>query len=159
MTDQEIQALVYATVSDCVKMLRRKEYELDLPPDALTRARKSLSFYRRQNGRCRGGADKIAICLNGWQRGNRVFQEYDSYSSDPTIGNRPINDEGEYFMLITAHEVAHHIQFAYGWKVARFRLTWRKPHGDCFKAIYRYLRRDLINPTLNGNSQLMAAGK
>lgn len=82
-----------------------------------------------------------------------------SFANDPTIGSRPISSDADYYMLITAHEVAHHIQHAYGPKIARFRLNYRKPHGDCFKAIYRYLRRDLINPSLEGRSKLMAAGR
>ena len=159
MTDAEIEALVYTTLSDCMKMLRRKEYELNLPADALHRARKALNFYRRTNGRCRGGANRISICLTGWQRGNTVFQEYASFAKDPTIGSRPITCDADYYMLITAHEVAHHVQKAYGPKIARFRATYRKPHGDCFKAIYRYLRRDLINPALDGRCDLMAAGR
>jgi hypothetical protein len=149
MTDAEIETLVYTTLSDCMKMLRRKEYELDLPPDALVRARKAMKFHRRQGGRSSGGANKINICLNGWQRGNTTFKEYASFADDQIIGSRPMTSDADYYILITAHEVAHHIQYAYCQRISRYRLTYRKPHGDCFKAIYRYLRRDLINPMLN----------
>ena len=51
--------------------------------------------------------------------------------------------------MSVSHEVAHHVQFARAKYVKRFKTTYRKPHGDCFKAIYRYLRRDLVNPIID----------
>lgn len=159
LDDETAKRVVYATVSDCMKLLRRNEYEMNFPPHALDRARSSLRFYSRTNGRSRGSVDNISICLTGWQRGNNIFQEYDSYAADPVIGSRSVNDEIDYFMLVAAHETAHHVQFAYGPRISRFRLNYRKPHGDCFKAIYRYLRRDLINPIIEGRVHLQAAGK
>jgi len=55
----------------------------------------------------------------------------------------------ESLWMTVAHEVAHHIQRAHCPRIKRFAKNHRKPHGDCFKTIYRYLRKDFINPMLD----------
>lgn len=71
--------------------------------------------------------------------------QYANFADDPIIGNIKVNNFSEHLMIMVAHEVSHHVQYKYAPKVKRFKDNYRKPHGDCFKMIYRYLRRDLIN--------------
>lgn len=139
-------------VKKCVRLLRKKEYELNLPTNSPDVAAKVLTVKRRKNSPSKAGAHTIVINLGYWQFGNEYHTEYKSFRDDPTIGKIKVNDDKDHLMIMVAHEVAHHIQFRYAKNVQRFKSTYRKPHGECFKAIYRYLRQDLVNPYVKGRA-------
>lgn len=145
VTKEEAE-FVKKMVLKCVRLLRKKEYELNLPTNAPDLAVDCLSIRRVTNGRSFAGAHIISINLIQYEKFR--FVEYDSYAADKVIGTRMVKSREEYFMIKIAHEVAHHIQYRYAPYVKRYQSNWSKPHGDCFKAIYRYLRKDLINPLL-----------
>ena len=133
-------------VQKCVRLLRKKEYELDLPTDAPDKAVEVLSIRKVTNGRSTAGAYEINLNLIQWEKTR--FVEYSSFADDKVIGTRTVKNREQYLAILIAHEVAHHVQYRYAYRVKRFADNHRKPHGDCFLAIYRYLRRDLINPML-----------
>jgi hypothetical protein len=130
---------VWQFAGRCRRELSKAEYELPplvLPMEVTTKHRGQSS---------NGGA--AGICIDLWhvRRGARHFNEYRSYAGDRLIGSL----QGEPWALmeaVVAHEVAHHVQFAYG---RRMRESWRrdmrKPHGPGFRRIYCNLRRALIN--------------
>ena len=148
--------LIKKMVRKCIRLLNKKEYELDLPKDATDIALHRLSIVDKNvNGATYGGRNIIQINLSYWQhcKGYPHYErEYASYDADPTIGGVTVNSLEEALWLTVAHEVSHHIQRRYCPNIRRFRNTHSKPHGDCFKAIYRYLRRDLVNPILKGEA-------
>ena len=146
-------------VRKCMNVLKKKEYELDLTKfhvDRAVKLTKVIDSNRSKNGNC-AGANVIQINLSYWQyrqdwdNKDKQFNkiEYASYSKDKVIGSRPVKNMEEALWISVAHEVAHHIQRAYCPRIKRFAKNHRKPHGDCFKTIYRYLRKDFINPMLD----------
>ena len=135
-------------VRKCVRHLKKKEYELNLPKGCIERAVKCLEVKKVRRATNHAGANIISMNLGYWQIGNRFHIEYASFNNDPVIGKIQVVDNDDHLLVSVAHEVAHHIQFLYAPRVQRFKQNWRKPHGDCFKMIYRYLRRDLVNPEI-----------
>jgi hypothetical protein len=133
-------------VRRCIRHLRKKEYELNLPQCAADDAIRCLEVKKIAGTPSRAGAYLIRINLGYWQFGNSYHTEYKAYNADPTIGAIQVEDDDDHLMIMVAHEVAHHIQYRYGHRINRFRYNYRKPHGDCFRQIYRYLRKDLVNP-------------
>lgn len=148
---REEEKKVEKMVRRCLKLLKKKEYELDLPKDYLDRAVKVLQVKRTEYGRSEAGAYTIKIDL--WAQDMRALHkvgmnEYKSYADHPAIGSHKCTDWDLILLTVVAHEVSHHVQYAYGYRIKRFKHTYEKPHGDCFKAIYAYLRRDLVNPLI-----------
>lgn len=153
-------------VKRCIRQLRLKQYELDLPADAGTSALRYLKVRDTPGIRSRAGASNITINLGSWQvprlegeqRGNRFWTEYKRFNNDPTIGSIRISDADDALWCLVAHEVSHHVQYRYCPRVARFRRggskPYDKPHGYCFQDVYRYLRQDLINPMIE-NKRVM----
>ena len=143
---------VATKVKRCIRQLRLKQYELDMPADAGTIALRYLKVRDTPGIRSRAGASNITINLGCWQRGNRFWTEYKRFNNDPTIGSIRISDADDALWCLVAHEVSHHVQYRYCPRVARFRRNgskpYDKPHGYCFQDVYRYLRRDLINPMI-----------
>ena len=94
----------------------------------------------------------MQINLNPWPNCDRSHYkpEYKSYDKDPVIGGRQIETLEQSLWLTVAHEVSHYVQYRHCPRIKRFRGKYQKSHGDCFKQIYRYLRRDFINPMLDG---------
>jgi len=146
-------------VRKCMNVLKKKEYELDLTKAHVDRAVKLTKVVDRKwsmSGN-RAGANSININLSYWQyrkdwdNKDKQFNkiEYANYSKDKVIGSRPVKNMEEALWISVAHEVAHHVQYAQCPRIKRFRKNYRKPHGDCFKTIYRYLRKDFINPMLD----------
>lgn len=139
-------------VKRCIRQLRLKQYELDMPADAGTTALHYLRVRSTPGIRSRAGASNITINLECWQRNNRFWTEYKRFNNDPTIGSIRISDADDALWCLVAHEVSHHVQYRYCPRVARFSARsnkpYMKPHGYCFQDIYRYLRRDLINPMI-----------
>jgi len=142
------KAQVKRLIKMCIRHLKKKQYELDLPKNAADIALDVLEVKKRINTPSRAGADLIRINLEYWQMDNPVATEYAAFNDDPVIGKIDVTDRDDQLLVMVAHEVAHHIQYRYCPNVARFKANYRKPHGDCFKTIYRYLRRDLVNPMI-----------
>ena len=140
-------------VRKCMNVLKKKEYELDLKKSDVDRAVKVTRLVDKEwcNGATYGGRNVIQINLSYWQHSDKPHyeREYKAYDADKVIGGRQVNDMDESLWMTVAHEVAHHIQRAYCPRIKRFAKNHRKPHGDCFKTIYRYLRKDFINPMLD----------
>ena len=140
--------MIARMVRRCIRHLRKKEYELDLPDNAADIAISFLEVKRRKDSSSSAGKSLIRINLGYWQIDKPYHDEYKSYNDDPVIGRIRCECHEHHYWVTVAHEVSHHIQRRYGPRIKRFEKTHRKPHGDCFKAIYRYLRRDLINPLI-----------
>jgi len=78
---------------------------------------------------------------------NTHMQEYTSYTADPIIGSvHCIKPELKMFVIV-AHEIAHAVQYTRA-KKSRWAHKMTKPHGDGFRMLYRWLRRDLVNPII-----------
>ena len=144
---------VQKLVKLCVKHLKKKQYELDLPKNAIENALNVLVVKNIKDVPSRAGANMIRINIGYWQMGNPTATEYKAFNDDPTIGQIDITDDDDHLLVMVAHEVAHHIQYRYCPNVARYRNNYRKPHGECFQAIYRYLRRDLVNPMIEARKE------
>ena len=140
-------------VRKCMNVLKKKEYELDLTKADVDRAVKVTRLVDKEwcNGATYGGRNVIQINLSYWQHSDKPHyeREYKAYDADKVIGGRQVRNLEESLWMTVAHEVAHHIQRAYCPRIKRFAKNHRKPHGDCFKTIYRYLRKDFINPMLD----------
>lgn len=140
------ESLIIGQVESCVKELMKKKYELNMDQCAVSKAVESIVIH--QGKRTCGGKSIIKIGATTMQdfTGFTHFNEYASYNNDPVIGRIEFNTFEELLFLVVAHEVSHHIQQRYLPKVTRFKESYRKPHGDGFKWVYRQLRRELVNP-------------
>jgi hypothetical protein len=139
-------------VRKCMNHLKKKEYELNITSKDVDRAVAVTKIVNStRSGSTKAGADRILINLSYWQHldEEHFHTEYKSYNNDPQIGGRKCLKLDHAYLMSVSHEVSHHVQFARAKYVKRFKTTYRKPHGDCFKAIYRYLRRDLVNPIID----------
>jgi len=138
---EEIRKMVF----QCLRVLARKENEIGFDyRGAKSHADKVLQVVRRGSGRSFAGAHRITINL-AWTS-LLHFREYKSFADDPTIGSIKVPDSYHHRLALVAHEVSHHVQFAYLPRMPRMRDLYRKPHGTGFKFCYRILRRDLVNP-------------
>lgn len=139
-------------VRKCMNHLKKKEYELNITSKDVDRAVAVTKVVNSsRSGSTKAGANIILINLSYWQHldEEHFHTEYSSYNNDPQIGGRKCLKLDHAYLMSVSHEVSHHVQFARAKYVNRFKTTYRKPHGDCFKAIYRYLRRDLVNPIID----------
>lgn len=130
---------VWQFAGQCMRELSKAEYELP----ALVLPMHVTTKHRGQ--RSNGGAAGITIDVWHIRRGARHFNEYRRFAGERIIGS--ITGEPWALMeAVVAHEVAHHVQFAYA---RRMRPSWRadmrKPHGVGFRRLYANLRRALIN--------------
>ena len=155
-TKSDSHKKVEKMVRQCVKFLKKKEYELNLPPTAIETALAGLIVSEKSNKNW-ASAHEIHIGLNRWDFHTKNYTEYASFAKDKVIGNITVTDFDDHLMLTVAHEVAHFIQFRYAPYVSRFKFNWRKPHGDVFKQIYRYLRKDLVNPMVEAKFEEVSA--
>ena len=152
VTDAKIKAMV----KRCVKHLMKKKSELNLPKNASETALKCLTVYNRKNGRSWAGDRMIKINAKCWQFGNKQWEEYDRLGKTPVIGDIKVTDDDDILMCLVSHEVAHFIQFTYTHTFPQYLLNKAKKdkaHGECFQTIYRYLRGDLVNPTIKAKYQ------
>ena len=139
-------------VRKCMNHLKKKEYELGITTADVDRAvRVTKVINSKRAGATNACAYSIKINLSYWQHldEKHYHREYKSYDSDPQIGGRVCLNLDHTYLISVSHEVAHHVQFYKGARIKRFRNNYSRPHGDCFKAIYRYLRRDLVNPIID----------
>lgn len=143
--------VVEEMVKLCVRHLRKKKYELNLPKSAVDNAVNALKVYKRRNGRSWAGHNMIKINVQCWQFHNKKWSEYSRFAKDPVIGNIQVNDNLDILLCLVAHEVSHYIQYTYYcWfpEYLKRKQDSDKGHGDCFQTIYRYLRADLVNPAI-----------
>ena len=132
----------------CMKHLSKKEYELNIKAKDIKYAVACTRVVNNKGGRATyGGKDVIQINLSLWQftKGPNLITEYKSYNNDKLIGEIQTYNYLQQLLVIVGHEVAHHVQHKQAPYIKRFRNTWRKAHGQCFKDIYCYLRVGLIN--------------
>ena len=144
--------IIKSMVRKCMNHLKKKEYELDITKYDVDKAVAVTKIINTKSaGATNACRNKIQINLSYWQHHNEkhFHKEYDSFNNDPHIGGRQCLNLDHAYLVSVSHEVAHHVQYAKAKYIKRFRGNYRKPHGDCFKAIYRYLRRDLINPIID----------
>jgi len=145
--------LVVKFAKQCLREICKKQYEIECQgkPIVYTEALKRLQV--RTKYRCQssyGSATHICIDMQRYRQSFISFTEYRSFADDPVIGSIIDCDDRELLLkCLVAHEVAHHIQSRYGAWTRYLKNTYRKPHGDAFKTIYRELRRTLVNPYTN----------
>jgi hypothetical protein len=150
------------TVADRVmvlKMVKRCMTELNKPKHEIGFLRQK-SFWKPLEVRIKNKGTScamkdswISIDLSRYHKGDKYFLEYAAYKSDPVIGERKEAATPESMLFgIVAHEVAHHVQFAYGPYTRMYKGNFRKPHGHCFQDIYRILRSTLVNPELDASA-------
>jgi len=147
----EKRRIVEDMVKICVRHLRKKKYELNLPKSAVDNAVKRLKVYARRNGRSWAGQNMIKINVLCWQFGNSTWGEYERFNNDPVIGRIDVNDNRDILLCLVAHEVSHFIQYTYyNWfpQYLKDKQDKDRGHGECFRTIYRYLRSDLVNPLI-----------
>jgi len=143
------EKIVEDMVKLCIRHLRKKKYELNLPKSAVEDAIRDLHVYKRKNGTSNAGFRCININVLNWQMGNKAWNEYDSYNNDPVIGRIEVNDNRDILLCLVAHEVSHYVQYTFrNWFPEYMKKDYRKPHGRTFQKIYRYLRADLVNPVI-----------
>ena len=151
--------LVVRFAKQCLREICKKKYEIQhlgkpvVYAEALKRLRVRTKY---RNQRCYGSASGIDIDVRYLRNPKRIgvtrpepqcrMHEYDSFANDPVIGEFETTDKELVLLAVVAHEVAHHIQLLYGPQTRYLKSTYRKPHGDAFKTIYRELRRTLVNP-------------
>jgi hypothetical protein len=152
------EAKVKEMVKLCIRHLRKKKYELNLPKSVMNDAIKHLSIYQRNGGTSSAGLCSIKINILNWQMGNKAWNEYDAFNKDPVIGRIEVNDNEDITLCLVAHEVSHYIQYTYrGYLPEYLEKDYRKPHGRTFQKIYRYLRADLVNPMIESKKMENAA--
>lgn len=145
-------------ITKCINHLRKKEYELNIPKLTYNIDKKvkpsqyalqCLKVYDDRSRSCAGRSlIQIGLCSSDLSKGKFKWKEYKSFNNDPTIGEIFTISPYQRLWLLVAHEVSHHVQYKYCPSVQRFKKTYKKGHGICFKTVYKYLRRDLINPMI-----------
>lgn len=152
------QKQIISLVRLCMRTLKKKEYELNLPNGCIQEAIDCLIVTNKATGRSFAGSKVISINVGSLQYRFDHHIEYDSFNNDPVIGKIRVSGKDDHLLCIVAHEVAHHVQFKF-WNRSKILSTknWRKPHGEVFKLLYRHLRKDLVNPIINQNTSLQKA--
>ena len=144
---REDALLVQKYAKQCMRHLMRKEYELDIPKGAQHCV--PIEVY---NGNGRGGSTGgntgISININSGHFIYDVFREYAAFNADPVIGKIPCVTWKDMLFVIVAHEISHYVQYRFLRRLERYKGKWQKPHGYGFQSVYRYLRRDLVNPLI-----------
>src|SRR5210317_1452901 len=124
------EKIVEDMVKICVRHLRKKKYELNLPKSAVDNAVKRLKVYARRNGRSWAGQNMIKINVLCWQFGNSTWGEYERFNNDPVIGRIDVNDNRDILLCLVAHEVSHYVQYTFrNWFPEYLKKDYRKPHG------------------------------
>tara|TARA_R110001583_G_scaffold191795_1_gene357560 strand:- start:45 stop:857 length:813 start_codon:yes stop_codon:yes gene_type:complete len=153
MKVKQVEKMVRA----CMNQLKKKEYELGITKADVDAAVRVLQVIDKNGVPGGGGGAIIKINMSYWQHSNEphTFTEYESYNEDPVIGKHEVQNFEHCVWLQVAHEVSHHVQYAICPHIKRFSRrgskSYLKPHGDGFKTIYRFLRRDFINPLIDTN--------
>lgn len=148
----DVHKLVVKMACRCMRELSKKDYELpEMTGSIVVRTKKSSQ-------RSNGGRHGICIDVARYMAGKKYIHEYAAIRSDAVIGG--VADAGcaeNALFSVVAHEVAHHVQRRYHREMS---LAWRekmhKPHGDGWRMIYRWLRRELVNPQINSTLSIAA---
>ena len=104
----------------------------------------------------RGGKYKTGYGINmamipSTTLGDGILKEYASFAKDPEIGSIFYGRVENILKCLIVHECAHVVQY-YLYKKCR-------PHGPEFKNVYRWLRKELINPFLPDQKDLEEKAK
>lgn len=154
----EDRVLVLKMVKQCMTELNKPKHEIGFA--------KQKSFWKplhvviKKKSQCSYAYEdeSISIDVAEYHRGGRWLNEYAAYRSDPVIGERKQAATPESVLFaVVAHEVAHHVQHAYGPYTRMYKSSCKKPHGDAFQDIYRILRSTLVNAQLDAEAERIDA--
>ena len=153
----EDRVLVLKMVKQCMTELNKQKHEIGF--DVQKSFWKPLHVdIKKKSQKSYGSESRISIDVSEYHKGGRWLNEYAAYRSDPVIGERTQAATPESVLFgVVAHEVAHHVQFAYGPHTRMYKSTCKKSHGDAFQDIYRILRSTLVNPQLDAEADRMDA--
>jgi len=154
----EDRVLVLKMVKQCMTELNKSKHEIGFDvqksfwkPLHVLIKNKSQRSYAYED-------ESISIDVSEYHKGGRWLNEYAAYRSDPVIGERTQAATPESVLFgVVAHEVAHHVQYAYGPHTRMYKSTCKKSHGDAFQDIYRILRSTLVNPQLDAAADRLDA--
>lgn len=145
---KEEKDLVLQYIKLCFRELKRKEHEINIRGPIS----KMYSFPRIRitcSGQVsRAGAHIIKIDTGDWRNGSKFMLEYSAFSKHALIGSQTFHNRDDALLCLVAHEVSHHVQYAYGPITDWLRHTYQKPHGTGFRNIYGILRKNVVNPRL-----------
>ena len=153
----EDRVLVLKMVKQCMTELNKQKHEIGF--DVQKSFWKPLHVdIKKKSQKSYGSESRISIDVSEYHKGGRWLNEYAAYRSDPVIGERTQAATPESVLFgVVAHEVAHHVQYAYGPYTRMYKSTCKKSHGDAFQDIYRILRSTLVNPQLDAEADRMDA--
>ena len=153
----EDRVLVLKMVKQCMTELNKQKHEIGF--DVQKSFWKPLHVdIKKKSQKSYGSESRISIDVSEYHKGGRWLNEYAAYRSDPVIGERTQAATPESVLFgVVAHEVAHHVQFAYGPHTRMYKSTCKKSHGDAFQDIYRILRSTLVNPQLDAEADRIDA--
>lgn len=160
----KLEMATHAHLNDMLELLERRGVLLD----AFTFKRDmevKLDWGRNRTRSCGGmrakGLDMIPAISIGMLRavveGDEGYvPEYKSFQGDRTIGARSVYNREHAILMVTAHELAHAVQFtrecvrSYAGVVSDELPNNDAPHGRLFKTVYAELREHYVNPLLDG---------
>ena len=153
----EDRVLVLKMVKQCMTELNKQKHEIGF--DVQKSFWKPLHVdIKKKSQKSYGSESRISIDVSEYHKGGRWLNEYAAYRSDPVIGERTQAATPESVLFgDVAHEVAHHVQFAYGPHTRMYKSTCKKSHGAAFQDIYRILRSTLVNPQLDAEADRIDA--
>ena len=153
----EDRVLVLKMVKQCMTELNKQKHEIGF--DVQKSFWKPLHVdIKKKSQKSYGSESRISIDVSEYHKGGRWLNEYAAYRSDPVIGERTQAATPESVLFgVVAHEVAHHVQYAYGPHTRMYKSTCKKSHGDAFQDIYRILRSTLVNPQLDAEADRIDA--
>ena len=147
------RVMVLKMVKQCMTELNKPKHEIGFLRQKAFWKPLEVRIKNKGTSCASGKGSWISIDLSRYHKGDKYFLEYAAYKSDPVIGERKEAATPESMLFgIVAHEVAHHVQFAYGPYTRMYKGNFRKPHGHCFQDIYRILRSTLVNPELDASA-------
>ena len=151
------RVLVLKMVKQCMTELNKQKHEIGF--DVQKSFWKTLHVdIKKKSQKSYGSESRISIDVSEYHKGGRWLNEYAAYRSDPVIGERTQAATPESVLFgVVAHEVAHHVQYAYGPHTRMYKSTCKKSHGDAFQDIYRILRSTLVNPQLDAEADRIDA--
>jgi hypothetical protein len=130
----------------CIREATKKDYELGVTAEQV---RRGLTITLKASGWvCYGGSRGITMDVYVLRNSVSRFSEYKAIASDPTIGTIAEAEPEVIYGAIVAHEIAHHLQRRYGPQVRWLKSKHKKPHGHGWQALYRILRRGVVNKHL-----------
>jgi len=144
------RVMVLKMVKRCMTELNKPKYEIGFMKQKSFWKPLHVVVKKKSQRSCAYGGTSISIDIANYHREGIFLREYAAYRSDPIIGERKQAATPESVLFATvAHEVAHHVQFAYGANTRMYKNSFKKPHGHGFQKIYSILRSNLVNPELD----------